>query len=489
MISNQVMRNGYKIWAILFIVSVSNASCKKFVTVYTPVTSVGADNVYTTDATTAAVLTGIYTNISKADGSWSGITSLYLYASLSADELRLFDVSRTTYNPYYTNTLNNSNTGFDYWRNIYQLVYVANTAIEGIRSSKGLTPAVWQQSLGEAYFLRAFFYFYLTSLYGDVPLVTGTDYKTNAMLPRTPKEQVWQQIIADLHLAQGLLSVGFLDGTMVKATAARLRPTSWAATALLARAYLFTGNWQGADSAASAVISNSNFSLAPLTGSNRVFSENSVESIWQLQPVGSGATANTGSGLLFVLPATGPNTSGTYPVCLGNAVVNAFDSGDLRKTAWVGSVKVGTNTYYFPFKYQAGRVNTVNSEYTTVLRLAEQYLIRAEARAQEGNISGSNSAATDLNLIRQRAGLGATSAITQSDMLGAILHERQVELFTEWGHRWLDLKRTGTVDVVMGAPGNACVAKGGSWNSNWQWYPISQVELGADIFLQQNAGY
>ena len=483
------MGTGYKIGIILLIPTICYTSCKKFVAVDAPVTSINTANVYTTDATAAAVLTGIYTNISNADATWTGITSLYLYASLSADELTLFDVANSAYSPYYINKLSNSNTGIDFWISIYPLIYDANAAIEGLSSSNGLTIAVKRQALGEAYFLRAFFYFYLTNLYGDVPLVTSTDYKKNAALPRTPKEKVWLQIVTDLHLAQGLLSSDFLDGTLLKTTAARLRPTSWAAAALLARAYLFTGNWTGADSAASAVIANSNFSLAPLAGSNQVFSESSVESIWQLQSVGSGPTFNTGAGLLFVLPSTGPNISGTYPVFLSSAVVNSFEPGDQRRAAWVDSVNVDTNTYFFPFKYQAGRLNTVYTENTTVLRLAEQYLIRAEARAHEGVITGPNSAATDLDSVRLRAGLAGTSAITQADMLTAILHERKVELFTEWGHRWFDLKRTGMVDAVMGAPGNACVAKGGSWTSNWQWYPISKSELTADIFLQQNEGY
>lgn len=473
-----------------FVAFMSNAACKKLVYVSAPVTSVNSSNVFTSDATAAAVLTGIYTKMSQSNAGWSGITSFFLFGALSADELTLYDVNNTTYNPYYYNTLNNSNTGTDFWISIYPLIYDVNAAIEGLKSGGGLTPAVRQQALGEAYFLRAFFYFYLVNLYGDVPLVVGTDYAVNAALPRAAKAQVWQQVIDDLHLAQGYLSVNFLDGTLVQTTTARVRPTRWAAASLLARAYLYTGNWIGADSAASAVIASSGYVLAPLTGTGRVFSQNSVESIWQLQPVGTGPTSNTGEGLLFLLPSSGPNTSGTYPVYLGNAVINSFELGDQREVAWVNSVKVGATTYYFPYKYQAGRLNTTTIEYSTVMRLAEQYLIRAEARAEEGIITGANSAATDLNVIRQRAGLPATLAATQSDMIAAILHERQVELFTEWGHRWLDLKRAGTIDAVMGTPGNACVVKGGSgWSSNWQWYPIPLSELNADFRLQQNVGY
>jgi hypothetical protein len=121
--------------------------------------------------------------------------------------------------------------------------------------------------------------------------------------------------------------------------------------------------------------------------------------------------------------------------------------------------------------------------------LAEQYLIRAEAEAN-GAPGGVSQAVIDLNTIRKRAGLGGYigSQVTDS-VLTAIYHERQVELFTEWGNRWFDLKRTGLVNAVMGSPGNVCQQKGGNWNPDWQLYPIALSELQADPNLKQNSGY
>jgi len=118
-----------------------------------------------------------------------------------------------------------------------------------------------------------------------------------------------------------------------------------------------------------------------------------------------------------------------------------------------------------------------------LLRLAEQYLIRAEARAQLNDIKG---AATDLNVVRTRAGLGATAAANQTDMVGAVLQERRVELFTEPGHRFFDLKRTGTIDAVMGA---AAPLKGGNWASFMQYWPIPTADILADPNLTQTPGY
>jgi hypothetical protein len=123
------------------------------------------------------------------------------------------------------------------------------------------------------------------------------------------------------------------------------------------------------------------------------------------------------------------------------------------------------------------------AEYPMILRLAEQYLIRAEARAQQNNLIGSQS---DLNVIRTRAGLPNTSASTQQDLLSAIYRERQFELFTEMGHRWLDLKRTGSVDMIMNTE---TPQKGGIWKTTDQLYPLPLSEIQADINLTQNPGY
>jgi len=177
--------------------------------------------------------------------------------------------------------------------------------------------------------------------------------------------------------------------------------------------------------------------------------------------------------------------SGTEPAALRPAFLNNFETGDQRKVKWIDSATISAVKYYQPSKYKVkgGPTTTPVTEYLTVLRLAEVYLIRAEARAQLGNIAGSQS---DLNAIRTRAGLGATPANTQATLLTAVARERQVELFTEWGHRWFDLKRTGTVDAVMTV---VCPLKGGTWSTNWQLYPIPAVEIDKDHNLTQNPGY
>ena len=354
--------------------------------------------------------------------------------------------------------------------------------------SNSLTFSVKQQLLGEAYFLRAFFYFYLVNLYGDVPLVLSTDWKTNSVMGRAPQSQVYQQVINDLKAAQNLLNENYLDGTLLNTTIERVRPNKWAATALLARVYLYTRDWANAEIQATALISNTNLFNAAIP-LNNVFEKNSEETIWALQPVGFANSSNTGEGKLFILPVGGPNANNN-PVYLSNYIVNAFESGDLRKTNWTDSVKPSSTAYYYAKKYKIGNTNTPTQEYPIILRLAEQYLIRAEARARLGsNLPG---AIADLDVIRNRAGLPLIATInpgiSQAALIDKILHERQVELFTEWGHRWLDLKRTGTVDALMTAV-TPVKANGSPWTSTQAWYPIPQTDINNNPNLVQNAGY
>jgi hypothetical protein len=468
-------------------------NCKKLVEVSPPVTNVTGASVFTTDATAISALTGIYASISSVSllgtsGSAAGVglASLSLYPGLSADELRIRPAeTNSTYKRYYQNALSTTPAlSFDFWTKFYPVIYSANAAIVDLGKSTGLTPSVKAQLLGEAKFIRAFCYFYLVNLYGDAPLITGKDFEENANTARNSKAAIYDLIKNDLKEAKESLSPDFLDGSLVKysANAERVRPTRWAATSLLARVYLYLGLWADAETQATEVINNnSTFSLVPISSA---FLKNNNEAIWQLQPVTTGW--NTWEARMFVLPSTGPNTS-QYPFYLNSLLVNSFEANDQRKTSWIRSVTVSGTTYYYPYKYKSATLNAPVTEYSTVIRLAEQYLIRAEARAQQGNLGG---AISDIDVIRQRAGLpliaNTNPGISQSALLAAILHEKQVELFTEWGHRWLDLKRSGTIDAVMST---VTPLKGGTWEATDQLYPISLIELQRNPLLIQNPGY
>ena len=163
-----------------------------------------------------------------------------------------------------------------------------------------------------------------------------------------------------------------------------------------------------------------------------------------------------------------------------NGLLGDFETGDQRLVDWMDSTSYNGVTVYYPYKYKANTYNPPATEYYMMLRLAEQYLIRAEARAEQNNVSG---AVADLNLIRGRAGLSGLSVnMTQAQCLLAVEQERRVELFCEWGHRWLDLVRTGRANTLLPTLKPA-------WTATDTLYPIPSSEILLDAHLTQNNGY
>ncbi|MDR6941359.1 RagB/SusD family nutrient uptake outer membrane protein [Mucilaginibacter pocheonensis] len=466
------------------------ASCKKFVEVDPPVNAITSTTAYASNTSAAAVMSGVYfAMMNSGSGISDGSGSLSELEGCAADELTNYLTGFPVWEPFYQNVLTSSasDPSGAFWTEIYNQIHVVNTVIEGVAKSSGITPAMKRQLDGEAKFIRAFYHFYGANIYGDIPIVTTTDYQTNNVIKRSPRAQVYQQIIQDLKDAQSELSKDFVDAGG-NPTTERIRPNRGAAQALLARVYLYDADlnnnvigFANAKAEADSVISNTTYSL--LTDLNTVFLKNSGEAIWQLSPDPSSGL-NTADATYFIL--TGPPST----VALSNNVVNAFEINDKRFSNWVGVYQQGaTTTYYYPYKYKVYNYGDPISEYTMVFRLAEQYLIRAEAEAN-GAGQGLNAAIADMNVIRTRAGLpNYSGSIDKTAVLEAILHERQVELFTEWGHRWFDLIRTGNINSVMGSPGNVCQSKGGTWAAYKAFAPIPLSEIQVNSNLTQNLGY
>ncbi len=137
-----------------------------------------------------------------------------------------------------------------------------------------------------------------------------------------------------------------------------------------------------------------------------------------MQPVNKGR--NTEDAFTFILPSSGPSESN--PVYLSTNLLDDFEDGDNRKALWIDTLILGSDSLYYAYKYVNNTLNAPLTEYLTVLRLSEQYLIRAESKVHLGDISG---ALTDLNIVRLRAGL--TSVVLQSaeELQSTILNERR----------------------------------------------------------------
>ncbi|MVT11869.1 RagB/SusD family nutrient uptake outer membrane protein [Chitinophaga tropicalis] len=472
--------NSLTLKLLISLLGILTVSCNKLVEVKPPIVGTSSSVVYQNDASAIAVVNGIYTQMFQ-QGINTGITSLSLCAGLSSDELVVYNnVNDPVLTSFYTNTLTPTLTGaFDYWSSIYSnQIFTINSVIEGLNSSISLTPAVKKQLLGEVKFLRAFCFFYLTNLYGDIPLVLTSDYTLNSKIGRSIQTEVYKQIVSDLKEAEILLNENYLNSTLLSASDERVAPNKYAATSLLARVYLFIGEWQQAESHASQVISNQAlYDTVPLQD---VFLINNRESIWQLQSV-SNTVTNTSDALLFILPSTGPNS---FPntVYLSDSLAYSFEAGDNRRANWIDSVIVDNITYFYPTKYKSNILQSPPQERTSILRLSEQYLIRSEARIRLGDITGGLS---DLNIIRVRAGLSPILNASNETALSLVLRERRLELFLEWGHRWFDLKRTLNADNVLSK------TKAPNWQSTDQLYPIPASELNRNSTLvgHQNPGY
>lgn len=504
------MRNIFKSKVIqtsflcILLSSFSISSCRKMVEIQPPTNAASESNVYTNNTTAISALNGIYANISNTNTILTGSSSISVYAGLSADEFELFGgpQSITPYGGYYRNALSTvvpPISGTEAWAPLYKFVFYTNAAVTGLTSQKAevLMPAIRNQLLGEAKFMRAFFYLYLVNLFGDVPLALSTDPEVNTLLSRAPKNQVYQQIIQDLKDSDELLSPTYLNETLLASSPERIRPTKWAAEALLARVYLYLGEYANAEAQSSLVLSNS--SLFSLSTMNNVFLKASLgnkEAIWQVQP--TRVSTNTLEALAFVIPTNGPGA--LNHVYLSSMLLGKFETGDQRAKPknWVDTIRISGTLFTYPFKYKLYQPdNTITTttgsanqkEFLMMLRLSEQFLIRAEARARLGNLAG---AISDLDMIRQRAGLplvaNTNPSISQSALIDKILHERQVELFSEFGHRWLDLKRTNTVDAIMNII-TSQKALGAAWQPYQALYPIPLETLNAAPNVVQNVGY
>jgi hypothetical protein len=447
-------------------------SCRKFVEVDTPYTLTGNSTVFSDNTSATAAQVGIYINMQSLGVPYSVARNTGTYG----DELVNY-YNDEVYNAMYTNALTPLYSVSE-WSSMYQLIYGCNAVLEGVTASNTLGEKVKAQLTGEAEFTRAYLYFYLVNLYSEVPLITSTDYKVNSTISRSPVTTVYEQIIGDLKDAEAKLNADFVDMSSENTTTDRIRPSKWAARALLARVYLYLGDYANAVAMSSLVIENSaQFSLSNI---DEVFLANSTEAIWQLQIPANLSFNSEGSG--FIMTYLNPYYTNSSSA-LSASMLAAFEVNDARKSHWVGLYSENGTDYYYPYKYKEAYTRTP-TEASMMLRLAEQYLIRAEAYAQQDNVSA---AIEDLNKIRHRADLGDyAGAEDKTDVLASVYHERQVELFSEWGHRWFDIKRRPDADVIMTA---AATAKGGVWASYKKVWPVMQSERDKNKQLSQNDNY
>jgi hypothetical protein len=438
--------------------------CEDFIEVDLPQSQLAGKEVFEDVYTANSAMNDLYAKMRDNGvmaGTLNGLSSLL---GSYTDELTFFG-SNADIEAFYNHSIhaqNNLIKGF--WNSSYSQLYAANAILEGLDRSTGINEVEKSRLRGEALFVRAYLHFYLVSLFGEIPYVTTTDYHVNAIVSKQPQAVIWEHIITDLEEARLLLPEVY-SGTE------RIRPIQPVVLALLSRVYLYLGDWSRAEQYATAVIANPLYSL--VSNLDLEFLKNSTSTIWAFHPGLAGL--NTKDALSFVF-ASGPPSKPSLSINFANT----FELGDLRRNSWIRTVSTGAGVWYHTNKYKEITNTGTSREYTILFRIAEQYLIRAEARAQLELLDG---AAADLNMVRNRAGLLGTTASGKEAMLAAILNERKHELFSEQGHRWFDLKRTNQAATVLGEIKPA-------WDNTHLLFPLPESELLLNgNLLPQNPGY
>jgi starch-binding outer membrane protein, SusD/RagB family len=442
--------------------------CKKFLNVL-PVTDV-SDQVTIVDATSSeTAVRGLYRAMaggftaSGGTGTGSYYGGLYeTFGYLGGDDI-VWTGSQSVIQQFISHQIAADNDNLEsVWTGIYQTINQANQVITKVPLVVDPTFTAGQQNqlTGEGYFIRALCYFDLARCWGGVPITltptTSATQKTG--IARSTLAQTWAQVLSDLNTADSL--------TQLPASQNPVRANKETVWALKARYYLYQQDWADAEAYATKVLAdNTNYQL--LTPFNSWFQPASAvatkESVFELS---YNATYVNGSRGDWQPPANG----GTRQWAPGDSIVSLLNDSTIGggRSAFVAQTITGL--WYGNLFYRSPATDP-----SYIIRIAEVYLIRAEARAQQGELSG---ALSDLNAVRTRAGLANSSAVAQPDILLAIENENRVEFALE-PHRWFDLVRTGRAQAVLGIT-----------DPNMLLFPIPTQEITlSNGVLTQNPGY
>ncbi len=486
------MKLKYNLIAIALL-GFSFSSCSDFLE-QNPQTDLSENDFYKTADDILSAVNGVYSSLQEGDiyGNW------YVFGEIPSDNTRnQLSGSVTTQNEFdqfYIDTQNSMIANF--WKAAYKVINRTNTVLGRIDGIEINTELANRYKL-ECKFIRALMYFNLVRVYGDVPLVLKEiSISESYDILREPKENVYNQIIADLKEAQDL--------PVSYSTAEDGRATQGAAKALLANVYMTLHKYAEAETILAEIINSGQYSLLENTpgslnidGYKNVFSpvnHNSKEGIFEIQFLKGGYGEGSNYANNFA-----PENSGTNVVAVGGTggnnipemdIYNAYEEGDLRRdfsmslgyydnrknNEWVES------RYVCKFMDVPYQNNDASNNYP-VIRYADVILMYAEALNQNGKTA---EACKYLNMTRRRGFGYQTTETSPVDLQTTdkaqfalmVEQERRVELAFE-NHRWFDLIRTGrTVEVMK--------SKGFSLNETNLICPIPQKQIDVNPKLTQN---
>ena len=414
------------------------------------------------------------------------------------------------------------------WQQLFKSIARCNNIIVNV-NEEGIPDADTRNGLvGQAYFLRAFDYWYLLNLYGNVPLITDLPDLDNLLVQQAAPSEVWAQIIADLEMAETLLPESWSGDNLG-------RPTSGSATALKGKSYLYMGQWSSAHQTFSTLLGR--YSLLPAERYSENFTttnENNEESVFELQFLGQDTfvwgTDIPGTGTMgnFHIDYAPPTKSPDRSHLVNPWVRDLFEAeGDMVRrnealaydypgstgyggtdflTDFAGDITVATDAglpAIFTKKYagldlgtreQVDFLGTNVGNNWRIIRYADVLLMLAEALNEDGQTT---QAIQHIDAVRNRAGLtliaDTNPSIDQAAMRQAIINERTMELVGE-GHRFFDLVRWNLADDYLGATSlhgpHPKSLSGGTFQTGKHeliWIPNSEIDSNGN--LSQNPGY
>lgn len=356
------------------------------------------------------------------------------------------------------------------WIAIYNTINRANHVISKVPNVTDplLTQTLKNQYIGEAKFIRALAYFDLARAWGGVQLILEptVSLESRPKVKRSTLDQTYAQVQKDLEDAELLLPDVV---NRIRAT----RPTVWA---LRARLHLYKKEWGLAEEYATKLIDKTaDYTLVkPFSAWFANNATASKESIFELQF----SVLNPNSIRIQMQHST---NGGQYRYAPNDRFVQLLNDPAVSggRSALIGSVTQSGITNWFGNLYY--RKDATDPSY--IFRIAEMYLIRAEARAELDNLSASTGALFDLNQVRDRAGILPSSAITKDEVLLAIENERRIEFAWE-AHRWFDLARTGRAKAVLEA-----LDPNTKVSDHEYVFPIPVTQIQLDPSLEQNKDY
>ncbi len=436
----------------LFFAPILLASCTKVLDTTSELYVSDAGAIVDKKSASAAVI-GAYSTLGA--NAYQGNTFRYV-VNLSGDNVKWVGNTPTN-REFWVHDIFATNTRvLELWGGIYKTINLTNHIIQVVPTINDVTYTQTNRNnhRGEAFFIRAYSYFDLARIWGKVPIQLKPTTSVQSALPNVEIEKVYEQIERDLDSAIALLPT----------TVNRNRANLYTAKALKARLYLYLENWQKAEANATEVINNTTDFKLVAPYSAFYTTKNTTESVFEIAYTVN--NKNTWATNWFASNVTGGRRELLPTDDLIALLKDPAKGGD--RSALLLTIS-GVTYGNMNFKIATG------DDQVFAIRLAELYLIRAEARAKQNNTDGGLS---DLNAIRSRAKVPTIVSVNDAtDLFNKIQDERRLELAFE-SHRWFDLIRTKTAQTQLKIA-----------DAYKLRFPLPKQDILSNPLLTQNEGY